>query len=111
MAWHLREADGTGSLVAAPVSWENFVDFGDHVEILCRAGVPRVVAEAEAPFDEGVLRIHVFHGMARFSLNAGYQFGSSLVRLRGFFRQLANFSATTAKPSVFPGASGFDGRR
>src|SRR5258708_1573956 len=86
-----------------------FVDFGDDVGNFVE-GAAKIVAEAEALFDDAGAVLHVFDGLARFTLDALNQVGDFLGGLRGLFGQLADFVGDDSKAeAVFTGARGFNG--
>ncbi len=86
------------------------VNFGYHRRDLLQRHV-QVVAHGEPLVHDAGALLHVLHGLARFALNAGDEFGDFLGGLRRFFRQLADFLGHHGEAqSVFAGAGGFDGR-
>src|SRR5882724_6666551 len=86
-----------------------FVDFGDDVGDLVQRGT-KIVAEAQALFDDAGAALHVFDGLACFALNALDEVGDFLGGLRGLFRELADFIGDNRKAeTVLAGAGSFDG--
>src|SRR5258708_34870805 len=104
----LRGADGSFVGGRADLLGE-FVDFGDDVGNFVE-GAAQIVAKAEALFDDAGAVLHVFDGLARFTLDALNQIGDFLGGMRGLFGQLADFVGYDRKPeAMFAGACRFDG--
>ncbi len=86
------------------------VNFGHHVGDFVQRGT-QVIAETEPFFHDARAVLHVFNGLARFTLDALNQVGNFLGGLGGFFRQFTDFVGDNGEAqAVFAGAGCFDGR-
>ena len=105
----LRRADGL--FVGGCANFlREFVNFGDDVFDFVQRRA-EIVAQAQAFFHDARAALHVFDGLARFTLNALNEVGDFLGGLRRFFRQFANFVGYHGEAqAVFAGARRFDGR-
>src|SRR5882672_9752899 len=85
------------------------VNFGDDVGNFVQRGA-KIVAKAQALFDDAGAALHVFDGLACFALNALDEVGDFLGGLRGLFSELADFVGNHREPeTVLAGAGSLDG--
>src|SRR6267142_1481251 len=85
------------------------VNFGDDVGNFVQRGA-KIVAKAQALFDDAGAALHVFDGLACFALNALDEVGDFLGGLRGLFRKLANLIGDNREAeTMLTSTGGFDG--